>query len=253
MIKTFCSILKLEIRMNNSIRRRFSNTYNNMIGMNRVLPRRNQSTPRPTPPRVTALVPYQPILRSQPISAPSVKNKSKKNRTKTIVDSVESYFNYVKTALFDSSYVLCFIFAAILLIGYTNDSSNNFITKFVKKLETTETTKTIGEWLLKNMTKFIGFIAFVPGILSVKESKRVVMVVSSLLWVWVIPDHTPYDYLIQGTLVFLALKTNINRYRIFTLLVMVLCYVVQIGFSEPKESGGKTSDSRSSQPAAQEE
>lgn len=141
------------------------------------------------------------------------------------------FLDFVKFKIFDATFLICIIIATFVMI--TLDNKENPVTSFINTVESVEALKPLAIWLTKNITKFVGFIAFMPAILAVSGRKQSVTLLLSVLWIWFIPEHSPYEYLAQGTLLYLFMvaEPNQDKFKFFLIVIGLLCYFFQFGYS----------------------
>jgi uncharacterized protein with PQ loop repeat len=138
------------------------------------------------------------------------------------------YIDYVKNTLLDIQFLTFFFIAFILLYSY-NNSKNDPIRSLVKNVQAIPSARAFGDWLNTNIVKLIGFIAFIPGIMSIPKNKRTLSIAVSALWIWLVPEYSAYEYLAQGTVFHIVMKTNNPAFRAATIAVGIALYVMQYG------------------------
>lgn len=197
---------------------------------------------RTIPQRISAYRPYAPMPVRRTIGRPIPPkrvNVSKNGKNGNgnggkgidkVTNIISTYFDFVKRAVFDSTFIVCMAIATFLMIGYETDE-NNFIKSVIIKLKATDAFGFLGTWLEVNVIKGVGFVAFLPAILSVAGQKQGITILCSILWVWLIPEHTPYEYLIQGLLLYLFMKTSSDKFKLTTIALSVFMYLLQFGFT----------------------
>lgn len=83
---------------------------------------------------------------------------------------------------------------------------------------------TISAWMIANPTKVYGLMAFAPSLYVIPAAYTYVATAAVVAWVFIIPQSSVYEYLIQSLAVMCYFKTSLSNTRLFLTLVTVGAY-----------------------------
>lgn len=143
---------------------------------------------------------------------------------------LQNFFNYLKNALTNGQFLVSFAVVAYFMFTYLHNKEN-FINTAVTKLAASTDFGSIGTWLKSNLVRALGFLAFIPAIVNVPPNRQAITAVIAFLWVWFVPEHNPYEYILQGLLLYLFLKTKSDKFRAIIFIVAAFLYFCQYVFT----------------------
>lgn len=178
----------------------------------------------------------RPIVRPIVARRPRAKNGNGNGNSNggSFVFTLQGFVNFVKNAISNGTFLVTTAIVCYVLFSFHNHADKSIVMTGINKLIEDNNFKTIGEWLKANIVKFVGFIAFVPAIINSPNEKQAFTAVVAFLWVWFIPEHTSYEYIIQGILLYLFIKTKSDKYKMFIFVIILILYFGQyiITFSD---------------------
>lgn len=143
---------------------------------------------------------------------------------------LQNFVNYTKSALTNGQFLVSFAIVAYLMFAYLHNKEN-FISSAVNKMVESKDFASVGNWLKTNLVRALGFLAFIPAIINVPVNRQAITAVIAFLWVWFVPEHNPYEYILQGLLLYLFLKTKSDKFRAVIFLIAVFLYFFQYVFT----------------------
>lgn len=138
----------------------------------------------------------------------------------------QNFVNYVKIAVSNGTFLITLAIVCYLLFSYQNHD-DNIIRVGINKMIADPTFKHVGEWLSRNIVKFVGFIAFIPAIVNAPANKQALTGVLAFLWVWFVPEHNSFEYIVQGILLYLFVKTKSDKYKLMVFVMVLILYFSQ--------------------------
>lgn len=138
----------------------------------------------------------------------------------------QNFVNYVKIAVSNGTFLITLAVVCYVLFSYQNHE-DNIIRVGINKLIADPTFKHVGEWLSRNVVKFVGFIAFIPAVVNAPANKQALTGVLAFLWVWFVPEHNSFEYIIQGVLLYLFVKTKSDKYKLMVFVMVLMLYFGQ--------------------------
>lgn len=152
------------------------------------------------------------------------------NGTSDLGVVLQNFVNYLKAALTNGQFLVSFAIVTYFMFSYLHNK-DNFISATVTKLVASKDFSSIGTWLKTNLVRALGFLAFIPAIVNVPINRQAITAVIAFLWVWFVPEHNPYEYILQGLLLYLFLKTRSDKFRIVIFLIAAFLYFFQYVFT----------------------
>lgn len=138
---------------------------------------------------------------------------------------------YIERRLTNPNFMIPFILSLVLIYTYSTDaaakSTNNILNTYIIKIIANPSTKTFGEWLKVNVPFMFGMLAFVPTYLAAPRSKRNMVIGLLALYFFIIPMKSPYEYLVEGLLLYLFIGTSNTSLRMGCVILALLLYFVQ--------------------------
>lgn len=139
------------------------------------------------------------------------------------------FADYIKNSFFDASFLILMGIAIFLMVSY--ESHDESIVKTVlDKMKASDVFKTFGAWVESNLPKFVGMIAFLPAVFCVAGRKQGLTILLSVVWIWLVPEHVAFEYIVQGILLYLFMKTDVDRYKLMIVICGIFFYFMQFGF-----------------------
>lgn len=155
------------------------------------------------------------------------------NGSQLIGGNIASMFNrfadYVKNAFFDASFLILMGVAIFLMVSYESHD-DSIVQTLLSKMEKSDVFKAFGTWIRSNLPKFVGLIAFLPAVFCVAGRKQGLTMLLSVVWIWLVPEHIAFEYIIQGILLYLFMKTDVDRYKLLIVIFGIFFYFMQFGF-----------------------
>lgn len=190
--------------------------------------RRRQVNPLRNALRVN--VPSRPAPNPLPLPSPTrlttrLRSRISSLRKRNFSFTLSNYYNYCYSVLFNSSFIIYFAISLFLLINYHAAPSNSFVLSFTRSLS--KNFNISAEVICKFVVFAVSALPFIPIILSVAPSKRLLAGVVSLLYYNFIPELTHYEYLLHSVFVMLFLKTNNSKYKMASAIALVIVYFAQ--------------------------
>lgn len=173
----------------------------------------------------------QTTKRISPRPAPTRRNFS--DRIRVVKNSVRARFEkydlmsfqtYFLNIFSNTSFVVLFAISGFLIFNHST-ASLSYISKISKFLHTKLSISTHTSCEFTKL--FVQCIPFIPAVLSVRDNQRIITGLVSLAYVTLVPEQTPYEFLIQGFLLLAFMRTNVTKYKMYIVLIMVIVYAGQ--------------------------
>lgn len=203
-------------------------TSNNPAARVQVQPQPLMAAPVPAPRRTAVInTPKPSVLRTMPtvIYANGYKNRQRFGG---------SFFDRVSRVLIDSlnnPMVITMIGIILaILISHLNDPNNGPLSRFINGLIDNPSTKELGNWLKANINRFLGFLTFLPAVFSVQRKDRTMVFISVLIWIFVTPYGSYYQYAYQAVVLLLFYRLSRPSDRAILIASVVALQIVGIRF-----------------------
>lgn len=161
------------------------------------------------------------------------------NQTNNVNSLLTNYISYAQSFITNPAFLIPFILIAYVIFQYNNNLGSDPISNFLVSIKTTN--PKLHSLLQNNLTKFVASLAFIPSILALPESKRTMFIISLTFYIFVFSNRSPYEYILDGMLASMYLKTNNTRYKYCTLAIIALIYI--FGFSPDQIFSGPSAAS----------
>lgn len=185
---------------------------------------------RPVPaPRRSVVIntPKPSVLRTMPTV---IYSNSYKNRMRF----GGSFFDRVSRVLVDSlnnPMVITMIGIILaILISHLNDPNTGPLSQFISSLVDNPSTKELGTWLKTNINRFLGFLTFLPAIFAVPKKDRTIVFISALIWIFVTPYGSYYQYAYQAVVLLLFYRLSRPSDRAILIAAVVALQVIGVRF-----------------------
>lgn len=139
------------------------------------------------------------------------------------------FADYVKNSFFDASFLIIMGIAIFLMVSYESHD-DSVVQNIIVKMEKSDVFKAFGTWVRANLPKFVGIIAFLPAVFCVSGRKQGLTMLLSIVWIWLVPEHVAFEYIVQGILLYLFMKTDVDRYKLLIVIFGIFFYFMQFGF-----------------------
>lgn len=166
------------------------------------------------------------------------------NQANNVNSLLTNYISYAQSFITNPAFLIPFVLIAYVIFQYNNNLGSDPISNFLVSIKTSN--PKLHTLLQSNLTKFVASLAFLPSILALPESKRTMFIISLIFYIFVFSNRSPYEYILDGMLASMYLKTDNTRYKYCTLAIIALIYI--FGFS-PDHLFSGSSASTSSIPA----
>jgi len=114
------------------------------------------------------------------------------------------------------------VFSVVLILSHLGSKDDSILDGWIKYVTTSQ--PKLGEWLIEKENWLYGILAFTPAVLSIPESKRAVVTLACLAWVFVLPHRHPWEYLVQALAVRVFFTTTRASTRSMLVGVVALLY-----------------------------
>jgi len=141
------------------------------------------------------------------------------------------FMTYAEKRLTNPTFLVPLLLSIVLIYSYSADSANkkttNYVHSVIVKIIANPQTASMGIWLKNNILFFFGMIAFIPTIIATPESKRVTVVAGLVLYFFIIPMKSPYEYIAEAMLLYLYNGTSVTSIRMSCIMLAFFLYFVQ--------------------------
>ncbi|AVH76847.1 ORF3 [Andrena haemorrhoa nege-like virus] len=173
----------------------------------------------------------QPVVVKPKGRLTSVRNKFR-NSVKSF--DLTSFYNYTLNVVSDPTFLLLYCLSIYICYDYSNSHDKSHIFKFTKNLVTTFPSLSASACAVYNW--IVAFIPFLPVILTVPPKLRIPTFIGTILYYSFIPERTVYEYLIHSVCIYLFIRTRNRYFRILSLSLLFLSYVMQFAIPLPANS-----------------
>lgn len=80
------------------------------------------------------------------------------------------------------------------------------------------------DFITKYTSKIEGVILFLPTIILMRRSMRLLCATLVLLWVYIVPEHTVFQYVVQSVALFLFIRVKHVQTRLVIIGIVLLAY-----------------------------
>lgn len=148
--------------------------------------------------------------------------------------NLTAFYNYAVNILCNPTFLLFYSLAIYLCYDYSNSHSKSHIYKFTQNLVTSFPSLSTSACKLYNA--FVSLVPFLPVILSVPARSRVATIVGTILYYNLIPERSVYEYLIHSLCIYLFIRTKNKYFRILSLSLLFISYIMQFAVPLPANS-----------------
>lgn len=117
-----------------------------------------------------------------------------------------------------------------VMVSHLNDPTGGPLATFIKGLAGNDSTKALAEWLKANLTRFLGFLTFLPAIFAVPKKDRTMVLVASVIWIFVAPAASYYQYAYQAIILLLFYRLNRAQDRAILVVSVIALQFMGIKF-----------------------
>lgn len=149
------------------------------------------------------------VVKPKPAASPAKKSD-------TITLFVQDVISSMERVTTQPAVMMTGILAVVLILSHLGAPETSIVDSWITYVNTTQ--PNLAAWLTANENWLYGLIAFIPGVLSVPDSKRVMVMVATLAWILLLPHRHPWEYLIQSA----ALRAFFTTSRASTRSILVL-------------------------------
>nr|UZH43541.1 hypothetical protein 3 [Feitosa virus]UZH43556.1 hypothetical protein 3 [Feitosa virus]UZH43571.1 hypothetical protein 3 [Feitosa virus] len=161
--------------------------------------------------------------------------KSSKPITESEKLDFSKYFDYVTSAVSNTTFVVCFFLSAYLCYNYTTQGESSYLVTFVVNLITKFVSLKSAKCDILNFV--LVSVPFVPAIMTVSPKRRFGAIICTVLYYMFVPERTVYEYLIHGAIVYLILRTTNKQFQLIGYALLFLSYVMQFAIPLPSGTG----------------
>ncbi|QOJ43138.1 ORF3 [Sandewavirus dungfly] len=163
-------------------------------------------------------------------------NSPKKKESKRLnvnVDEFKKYFDYALSVMTDITFLMFFALSVYLCYDHSNNGKSSLIYKFVVNFVTSF--PIFKKSLCKIYSLIVSLVPFIPVVISVPPYKRFTSVLMIFAYYFFLPEKSVFEYLVHSICMLLFVKTKITTFKIFSLVIFVVSYIMQ--FAIPLETG----------------
>lgn len=146
-------------------------------------------------------------------------SSSHKNR----VTKLERITDAIFTVFTNTTSLITIIIVAVIISNHYDQRFESMLSKIASKISDNPN---VQNWIDVTETKIIGFLIFLPVLVTVKNEYKIQIVIASLLWVIFIPEHQIIQYVFQAAIlrVFLRLPSHAKMERLILLAITAVLY-----------------------------
>lgn len=144
---------------------------------------------------MSSLVRFDPRNRL-PIQRQFISVKSKPS-PKQKLDVVGKIMTTIQRICNDPMIMMLMILASYLVINHHKFAGESVITNWIKLIKDNGNAN-VAEFLTNNLKKLVGVLVFFPAILTVPVKFRSITIFAVGTWIWLIPESSPWQYVIQA-------------------------------------------------------
>ncbi|AQM55313.1 hypothetical protein 3 [Loreto virus] len=188
----------------------------------------NGQTRVPAPVKTVAVAPrprvYTPVKTVSP---------QKKSKSFDLGDATSDIFNSFTSALNKPAVIVLVALVASIVLTHQTSFATSTIGKFLK-----DSDNSIAKWILKNSTKFLGMLIFIPALYNLPSKLRPVISIATVFWCLLVPESSIYQYVIQSFSLHTYFKVSQSNTRLLIVGIVGLSYY--LGWFSPSLSPAKS-------------
>lgn len=159
---------------------------------------------------------------AKPSNLPAPQQPKPKAPADTITLFIRDIVSSLERITTQPAVMMTGIVSVVLILSHLSSKDDSILDGWIKYVTTSQ--PKLGEWLIERENWLYGLVAFLPAVLSVPESKRAVVAVACVAWVFVLPHRHPWEYLVQAVAVRVFFTTGRASTRTMLVGLVALLY-----------------------------
>lgn len=142
----------------------------------------------------------------------------------------------LKTSMANPSVVMIALTVVAIVVSSGPTFNNGPVATYIRAQNGTNAFFT---WVTSSPSKFYGMLVFAPAVLTVPSQYRLISALVSLVWIYLVPEYTIYEYFIQAGALFCFFRTTqTNTRSVLAIFTFIAYYVGYLVLSPTPVEGG---------------